>query len=156
MMLTDALRGEHAVLYALFAHVGETIRKTDDPRALDGAVSVLERLLGSHAQVEEDLLFPRLEPHLGEAGPLAVMRAEHERIDGFLAAAKRTDDPAALKSVISQLLQLAYMHFRKEESVLFQIAERFLSPAMLTEMGDRWAERRDVVLEGGRGCGLAS
>ena len=31
----------------------------------------------SHVQVEDDLLFLKLEPRLGQMGPLAVMRMEH-------------------------------------------------------------------------------
>jgi hemerythrin-like domain-containing protein len=151
MKLTDALRGEHAVLYQLFGYLDETIRKSDDMRELRGAVSVLDRLVVSHARIEEDLLFPRLESHLGEMGPLAVMRAEHSRIDALLDAARQENDVAALKSLIGELLQLAYGHFHKEESVLFDMAERFLGGAALTEMGEQWAAIRNVVVTG-EGC----
>ena len=151
MKLTDALRGEHAVLYDLFAYLDETIRHSDDTQDVRGAMLVLERLLVSHARLEEDLLFPRLEPHLGEMGPLAVMRAEHGRIDGLLDAARQEEDAARLKSLLGQLLALAQGHFRKEESVLFDMAERFLGGAALTEMGDQWAARRNVIIAG-QGC----
>lgn len=151
MKLTDALLGEHAILYELFAYLDETISNSDDPRHIRGAVSVLERLLVSHARIEEDLLFPRLEPHLGEMGPLAVMRAEHSRIDGLLDAARQEQDVAALKSLIGELLTLAYGHFQKEESVLFGMAERSLGAAVLTEMGGQWAATRNVNVSGG-GC----
>ncbi|MDH3231627.1 MAG: hemerythrin domain-containing protein [Alphaproteobacteria bacterium] len=151
MKLTDALRGEHAVLYDVFAYLDETMRNTDDMQDIRGAVSVVERLLLSHARIEEDLLFPRLEPHLGEMGPLAVMRAEHGRIDGLLDAARQEDDVAALKSLIGELLTLAYGHFQKEESVLFDMAERFLGAATLTELGGQWAAARNVIVKG-QGC----
>ena len=151
MKLTDALRGEHAVLFELFAYLDETIRASDDLQDIRAAVSVVERLLVSHARIEEDLLFPRLEPHLGQMGPLAVMRAEHGRIEGLLDAARREDDVAALKSLIGQLLNLARAHFQKEEAVLFDMAERFLGGAALTEMGDQWATARTVIVTG-QGC----
>jgi hemerythrin-like domain-containing protein len=151
MKLTNALRGEHAVLYELFAYLNETIRDSDDLAEVRGAVSVVERLLVSHARIEEDLLFPRLEPHLGQMGPLAVMRAEHSQIEGLLDAARQERDVAALKSLVGELLTLAYGHFQKEESVLFDMAERFLGGAALTEMGDQWAARRNVNVNGG-GC----
>lgn len=151
MKLTDALRGEHAVLYELFAYVDETIRKRDDMRDIRGAVSVLDRLLASHAAIEDDLLFTRLEPKLGQMGPLAVMRAEHDQIDALLAAARQASDVAALRSLMVQLLQLARGHFRKEESVLFEMAEPALGAAVLSEMGDRWADARNVIIQGG-GC----
>ena len=148
MKLTDALLGEHAVLYELFAYLRDTILKSDDIGDVRGAVSVLERLLGSHARIEENLLFPRLEPHLGQMGPLAVMRSEHRGIDDLLEAARRENDIAALKSVIGRLLELAHGHFQKEERVLFALARQFLDEATLTELGDEWAASRNVTVNG--------
>ena len=155
MKLTDALLGEHAVIHELFGYVRDAAANTNDVPAIHGAVSVLERLLLSHAKVEEDLLFPRLEPHLGQMGPLAVMREEHRRIDNFLLAAKQETDAGALKSVIDQLLELAYGHFQKEEAVLFAMARRFLDEATLTRLGDEWATRRKVIVDGQGGRGAA-
>jgi hemerythrin-like domain-containing protein len=80
------------------------------------------------------------------------MRAEHDQIESLLDAARQENDDDALKSLIRQLLQLAHGHFRKEESVLFEMAERVLGAAALTEMGDRWAEARNVIIHGGGGC----
>ncbi|MCH7603746.1 MAG: hemerythrin domain-containing protein [Planctomycetes bacterium] len=151
MKLTDALLGEHAVIYELFGYVRDTVANTNDVQEIQGAVSVLERLLLSHAKVEEDLLFPRLEPYLGQMGPLAVMREEHRGLDDLLKAAKQETDAGALKSVIDQLLELAYGHFQKEEEVLFAMAQQFLDEATLTELGDEWAARRKVIVDG-QGC----
>jgi len=151
MKITDALRGEHAVMYELFEYVRDTAKNTDDVEEIHGAVSVLERLLLSHAQVEEELLFPRLEPHLGEMGPLAVMISEHRGLEDFIKAAKQETDAGALKSVIDQLLDLAYGHFQKEEGVLFGLAQQFLDEAALTGLGDEWAARRKVAIDG-QGC----
>jgi hemerythrin-like domain-containing protein len=155
MKLTDALLGEHAVIHELFGYVRDTAANTNDVPAIHGAVSVLERLLLSHAKVEEDLLFPRLEPHLGQMGPLAVMREEHRGLDDLLKAAKHETDAGTLKSVIDQLLELAHGHFQKEEGVLFAMARRFLDEATLTEMGDEWAARRKVIVDGQGGRGAA-
>ncbi len=151
MKITDALRGEHAVMYELFEYVRETADKSDDIQEIHGAVAALERTLVSHARIEEKLLFPSLEPHLGQAGPLAVMRSEHDGLEDFLTSAIRETDPGALKSVIGQLLELAYDHFHKEEQVLFGMAQQFLDEAKLTELGDEWAASRNVVVDS-QGC----
>ena len=152
MKLTDALLGEHAVIRELFDYVREKAGTSRDVREIHGAVSVLERLLLSHAQAEEDLLFPRLEPHLGQTGPLAVMRSEHREIDGLVETAKGEADPAALASVIDRLLDLALGHFQKEEAVLFAMARQFLDEATLTDLGDQWAARRNVTVNGRGGA----
>ncbi len=148
MKLTNALLGEHAVIYELFDYLRDTILKRDDLRDIHGAVAVVERLLVSHARIEEDLLFSRLEPHLGQKGSLAMMRAEHRAIDDLLEAARLEADSAVLKSAIDQLLDLAHGHFQKEEMVLFPMARQYLDEASLTELGDEWAASRNVTVNG--------
>ncbi len=152
MKLTDALLGEHAVLYELFDFVRDTVTKSDDLRELRSAVTVLERLLISHARAEEALLFPALEPHLGEMGPLAVMRTEHRELEDLLAAAGQADDVEAVKSNISRLLNVAHDHFHKEEQILFAMSRQCLSEDALSTLGDQWAARRNVIIDG-QGCG---
>lgn len=152
MKLTDALLGEHAVIYELFDFVRDTITKSDDLTVLRSAITVLERLLVSHAQIEEDLLFPALDPHLGEMGPLTVMRAEHREIHDLLEAVGRAGDVEAVKSIISRLLNVAREHFHKEEQVLFAMARQFLNEEDLTNLGDEWAASRNVIIDG-QGCG---
>ncbi len=152
MKLTDALLGEHAVIYELFDYLRDTILQSDDIRDLHGAVAVVERLLGSHARIEEDLLFSRLEPHFSQMGeqegPLAMMRDEHRGIDDLLEAAGRETDSAAVKATIGELLDLTLEHFQKEEVVLFPMARQILGEASLTELGDLWAASRKVTLDG--------
>ena len=152
MKLTDALLGEHAVFYELFDFVRDIITKSDDLTVLRSAITVLERLLVSHAQIEEDLLFPALDPHLGEMGPLTVMRAEHREINDLLEAVGRAGDVEAVKSIISRLLNVAREHFHKEEQVLFAMAGQFLNEEDLTNLGDEWAASRNVIIDG-QGCG---
>jgi iron-sulfur cluster repair protein YtfE (RIC family) len=151
MKLTDALLGEHAVLHDLFGYLRNLAVASDDIAEIRAAVATVERLLLSHAKVEEELLFPRLDPHLGQMGPLAVMRSEHRGIDELLEAARGEPDIAALKALVGRLLELAYGHFRKEETVLFGMAQQFLGDAVLTELGEEWAVARNVTLGGG-GC----
>jgi hemerythrin superfamily protein len=148
MKLTDALLGEHAVFYGLFEHVRDTAANSNDAEQIRGAVSVLDKLLLSHANIEEELLFSRLDPHLGQMGPLAVMRDEHRRIEELLGAAMRETDAGTLKSVIGELLDTAYDHFQKEEGVLFAMAQQFLDAETLNAAGDDWAARRKVTIDG--------
>lgn len=151
MKITDALLGEHAVIYSLFDHVRETVLKSDDISVVHGAVATIKKLLVSHAKVEEELLFPTLEQQIGPMGPLAVMRAEHQSIDELVEAAGSETDIAAVKTLISQLLELAVGHFQKEERVLFAIAQQRLGDETLSELGIEWAAKRNVTIDGA-GC----
>ncbi|MBM3566750.1 MAG: hypothetical protein FJX42_11640, partial [Alphaproteobacteria bacterium] len=142
--------GEHAMLYETFDHLRAAMAagETSDIR---GTLPVLEKLLATHARIEEELLFPNLEPRLGPMGPLAVMRAEHRELDELLLSAKTANDLAGLKAIVGRLLDLAIDHFHKEEIVLFHMAGRILDETTLARLGDRWAERRRVTLAPG-GC----
>ena len=151
MKITDALLGEHAVLYGLFDYLRDTVLDSNDLREVQTAVAILDRLLRAHARAEEDLLFPSLEPYLGQMGPLTVMRGEHREIDALLDATRTENDLDALKSLIGRLLTLVHGHFQKEEQVLFGMARQFLDDAVLTSLGNQWAERRKVVVDG-QGC----
>ena len=152
MKITDALLGEHAVLHDLFGHLRNTAVTSENIDEIRAAVAVVDRLLLAHAKVEEELLFSRLDPHFGQMGPLAVMRSEHRGIDDLLAAARGETDLAALKMLIGRLLELASGHFRKEESVLFGMAQQLLGDALLDELGEDWATARNIASGGGGGC----
>jgi len=151
MKLTDALLGEHAVLYDLFTHLRALREKNGDPEELRGAVAVLDQLLFAHAQIEEELLFPNLEPHLGQMGPLSVMRGEHRAIDDLLEALRKEADPVAFSALTGELIDLAFNHFQKEEGALFPMARQFIDEAKLSELGDQWAESRKVNVNA-QGC----
>lgn len=152
MKITDALLGEHGALYAIFDHVRETaLAAGAGLDELHRAAALLESVLASHARIEEDMLFPALERHLGGDGPLAVMRHEHRLIEDRLQAARDGTDPAAVRNALTALLDLTRSHFRKEEQVLFAMAQRYLDAGSLDALGDDWSARRGVALGGG-GC----
>jgi len=152
MKLTDALLGEHGMLYALFERIDELISSTDDIHEIRGALSILDAQLRSHAKIEEDLLFPRLEPYLGQMGPISVMLSEHRVIDHHMDAAKTATDLETLKRHIRGLLEVSRSHFQKEEMVLFAMARQFLDDDELAQLGDDWAATRKVTTDG-QGCG---
>lgn len=151
MLITDALLGEHATLYALFDHLRATALSRGDLDEFHNAALLLESQLAGHAQIEDEILFPALEPHLGRAGPLAVMRSEHESIDHLLRAACDEKHLDAARSALAALLDLAVIHFRKEEQALFPMARQYLDETALTALGDEWAARRGVIVRGA-GC----
>jgi hemerythrin-like domain-containing protein len=144
MRITDALLGEHGLFYALFDQISDAMaNKSEDLPAL---TRVLAGLLGSHAKLEEDHLFPALQPHIGDMGPLAVMEMEHQQIEELLASMANTPDWEQLRQLTQALLEVTLSHFSKEEGILFHLAERFLDDATLHELGDAWSQARGVNL----------
>lgn len=147
MKITDALCGEHAVLYSMFDYLEQTLK--DNPQTAPALSAMFTAAVVSHAHLEDELLFNALEPHMGGMGPLQMMRLEHSEIEHLLEVllpqAKDADDTARL---MLQAIKIARLHFNKEEQVLFVMAQHVLGADGLAHLGHQWAERRSVILNG--------
>lgn len=146
MKITDALLGEHATFYALFDAIELLTSTSDAVVQIQAACVVLESLITSHAGVEERLLFPAMETQIGKLGPLAVMRQEHNDIEQALEAIEEATDMGLATERVRNAVEIARNHFRKEEVVLFRIAQSVLSDETLTRLGSEWASTRGVSL----------
>jgi len=143
--ITDALRGEHAVIYRLLSHV-ESACDAGDLERTQTLAGELEAALEAHARLEDELLFSSLDSVLPAGGPLAVMRAEHEEIEGLLASFPNLTDAADACESMQRLASVARDHFAKEEQVLFPMAEQMLPPDQLQQLGERWAAESGVAV----------
>lgn len=146
MKLTDALRGEHGVFYALFNEIEALAAIAGSHTQVQSASAVLSALVMSHATLEDELLFAALDPHLGKAGPLSVMRAEHEGIEQALVKIEDAHTIEEAAELVQPALAVARGHFQKEEWVLFHMAEQLLDEETLTRLGQSWADARGVSL----------
>ena len=144
MKITDAFLGEHGVFYAQFSHLEEVLPLSEAVEEVHAQAALLTAALATHARLEEDVLFTSLDPHLGPMGPLAVMRAEHNEIEGTLARIPEVKDLVEARGLLLHALQVARQHFAKEEQVLFPMANQILGEETLTRLGTQWAERRSV------------
>ena len=149
MNITQALLGEHGVFYAQFKHLEQTLQMATNASQVQGQVTLLAAALETHARLENDLLFNALDAHLSGMGPLTVMRAEHQDIEGTLAQVAQVQDLSRAQGLVQRLLQIARAHFSKEEQVLFPLAEQTLDAATLQRLGAQWAEQRGVVVTQG-------
>ncbi len=139
--ITEALLGEHGVIYPQLAHLEQVA--FDSPAGVRVQAALLAAGLATHAQTEDDLLFVPLEEHLGpNGGPLAVMRMEHEQVEGTLAELQQIDDVGEAKALAARLASIAREHFAKEEQVLFPMAQQVLGEDRLHQLGEEWVRRR--------------
>lgn len=146
MKLTNALLGEHGAINALFARSEQLLESTTSLDAARSVVECLAAVVASHAKLEDDLLFPTLEPHLPHQGPLGVMRREHEQIEMALDDALNAADVPAVREAVHEVIELCRSHFAKEENVLFPMAEQFVPATILNEICQGWANRREVAV----------
>lgn len=141
MRITDALRGEHGVLYSTFDHLATEMAAGKD---LSGYAALLRKVLREHARIEDDLLFDELAEQMGGGGgPASAMIEEHRRIAELLgrSADAREDE---LPNLLEEVIELARSHFRREEEAAFPMAEQLLDAERLHRLGAEWSERRDV------------
>jgi regulator of cell morphogenesis and NO signaling len=143
MKITDALKDEHRILSARLDSL-ERLLDAGAPLAdLRTAAALLSGGLLSHAHLEDDLLFPALEAHMGAGnGPLAVMRAEHQEIERGLATLGARQSAEEVRETLAQVLQVARQHFAKEDEVLFPMAEDVLDGGALEGLGAELLRRR--------------
>ena len=146
MKITDALLGEHAVFYAQFTYLEDTLPQTEDLAVIIKHGSMLAAALASHAQLEEELLFQKLEPKIGPGGPLAVMRMEHHQIEEYLAQLPDQKTLEQTRAVMFETIHTAREHFAKEEQILYPLAVRILGTERLSELGEQWAGQRKVFI----------
>lgn len=140
MDIVEELLAEHLKLRAAMSEL-EAGRVTRE------SLAAFSRDLLTHAKLEDELLFDSLEGSMpADHGPLAVMRAEHEEIEGRLARLEGAD-PAGqdLSGEIRRLVAVAREHFLKEEEVLFGFARRLLDAERLRALGAELAERRGAA-----------
>lgn len=145
MKITDAFLGEHGILYAMLAYLEKTVEIPQSLDVIRGKAELLDSALSSHACIEDQLLFQALEPRMGPMGPLVVMRQEHDQIEkGLARIIREIQEVDQAKSLLIEVVQIALQHFAKEEQVLFPLAQQILDPQVLTELTERWAERRRI------------
>lgn len=146
MKITDALLGEHGVFYAQFHHIEQSTPMLETRDEIVVQAELLASALAIHAQLEEELLFQPLDPHIGEMGPLSVMRGEHEEIEGTLDRIPHLDGVLEVREQLVQIVGFARQHFAKEEQVLYPLAEQTLDEERLISLGSEWATRRRVMI----------
>ncbi len=140
MKLTDGLLGEHAVLYTLFDRVESIVDRAERLEEVQTAIALLGTAVLSHGEVEETLLFCRLEA----GAPVVMLRAEHREIERLLQGIPTVRELEVARDAVYALLSVLRNHFHREEHLLFPICESELGEQKLRELGAHWAERRGV------------
>ncbi len=145
MKITEALLGEHGVFYAQFDHLEQVVPAASTLELVQSQAALLTAALATHAGLENELLFSALDPHLGQMGPLAVMRMEHDEIENTLGQVQEARDLTQAQRLVLHAVRVARDHFAKEEQVLFPMAHQVLDEEKLAQLGAQWAQQRSVI-----------
>jgi hemerythrin-like domain-containing protein len=124
-------------------------RRKSAPRAstLRRILQTLARQFDTHLAAEEEVLFPLLAQALPETlGRLEPLSLEHQELRGLLGSLSRLmkvpanaerEEQIAVQA--RDLVDLLRIHVRKEEALVFRLAERVLGPEQLNEVATRLA-----------------
>ncbi len=164
LTIFERLRADHAGVLAELdaiealldeARAAATATGTAGPEPLRLPLRALERLSGfavhleaqfaTHLAAEDEVLYPALTARLDNGRELtAPLHAEHRELRAMLAtllltlarpASAARDEQLAVQA--RDLVDLLRIHIRKEEALLFGVAERLLPPCDLTELEAR-------------------
>lgn len=156
MKITRLLSADHKTVLKKLDELEEaTVLLSHDVKNNEAAKTILEvgefieTAVAAHFAQEETLLFPALDKVEGmREGPLKMMRYEHERFREMHATFQEQTqalrfgnlaDGESLAAVSKELYSLLRDHIQKEDSALFPVCERYLSAAILEDMGRKVA-----------------
>lgn len=163
MSATEDLMAEHRAIERMLAVLeaaaqglesGQHVRPGLFGDAVDFVRNFADRC---HHGKEEENLFPRMEAAgvPGAGGPLGVMLLEHDQGREYVAAianalgAYEGGDHSAARVIAENArgyVRLLRQHIAKEDSVLFPMADRVLSPEDQRELEERFEEIESKVM----------
>lgn len=138
--ITTLLGHQHHNCDQLFAQAEASVAKSQWESAttdFECFLTAMER----HFSLEEQILFPQVEDHLGHTGgPTAVMRMEHQQMRQIfteMAESITAHDTESYLGLAETLLMLMQQHNAKEEQILYPLSDNLLSnelPTLLEQL----------------------
>ena len=129
MDIVEQLKIEHQLFLELLDYLGELIKneKSKDGAGLQKVVFAIARLLLKHEEIEENFLFPALEPHVASvANPVKIMKFEHKALHRILEVIQKAADVRSVKVESKKFIICLQDHIAKEEGVIFPLAKKKL------------------------------
>ncbi len=145
MKITEALYAEHLVFHNMFDHIEATAPGLKTLGEVKCLAALMEAMLKSHSDTEDDLFLGPLEHCFEQIGQRDAFLEEHREMDGNL---RLVQEATRLKEAQRRLLAAvahSRRHFDREERIVFPIAERVLKSKTLTELGQTWKDQRTKV-----------
>jgi hemerythrin-like domain-containing protein len=114
----------------------EQIKNAESPNQCRGLLTQLDAELTRHTTIEENVLYPFVEDHLGEGQKLIdEAEKEHEEASQLLERVANMDPSAAdFMDHVKALEQAVQHHVKEEENELFPKLEKATDEATLTKL----------------------
>jgi hemerythrin superfamily protein len=125
--------------------VMQELRRTEGPDTRQALFAQLERDLDAHEAVEEEILYPALQPRENEIVLEGI--EEHHVVDTLMVELDSLPfDDESWGARCRVMIGNIEHHMQEEEVELFPRARKVLGRGELAELGARMARRRDEIL----------
>ena len=145
MKITEALFAEHLVFHNMFDHIEATAPKLKTLGEVKSLAALMESLLKSHSDTEDELFIGPLEHCFEQLGQRDAFLEEHQEIDASLRNLQQAKQLKQARQLLLAAVAYSREHFDKEERIVFPLAERVLNNKTLTSLGRTWMEQRTHV-----------
>lgn len=145
MKITDILLAEHQVFHNVFDHIERRLPALRTLAEVKALADLMESLLQAHGAAEEDMVFAPLEHCLEQIGQRDTFANEHHEIDASLVKVKEARQLAEARRLLSAAVLASRKHFDHEERIVFPLAEKVMKRETLSDLGQRWLERREAT-----------
>ncbi len=149
MKITEALFAEHLVFHSMFDHIEVTVPKLKTLAEIKSLAALMESLLKSHSDTEDELFIGPLEHCFEQIGQRDAFLEEHQEIDDSLRSLRQAKQLKQAKQLLLAAVAYSRGHFDKEERIVFPMAERVLNAKTLTALGRSWMEQRTNAARAG-------
>jgi len=122
----------------VFEQIEKLLPGLDRLEEVRRAARMVEGLLLSHAEMEEDLLRLAQDQVSGEKRRYDRCRKEHQEIDSRLTRVRSTRNIARARSLLRGAMAASRKHFQREERRIFPLIEKGLKLQTLTKLGTIW------------------
>ena len=142
MKITEALLAEHLVFHHLFDHLETTVPRMRTLAEVQAVAAVMECMLKTHSDTEDDLFLGPLEHCFEQIGQRDAFLQEHKEMDGNLGLVRQATKVPEARRLLLAAIAHSRKHFDKEERIVFPMAERMLKSQTLESLGAVWTEQR--------------
>ena len=142
MKITEALMAEHLVFHHMFDHLEANAPKLQTLGEVKAVAALLEALLKTHSDTEDDLFLGPLEHCFEQIGQRDAFVEEHQEMDGNLQRVQQATRLREAQQLLLAAVAHSRRHFEREERIVFPLAEKVLKQRTLTDLGQVWSDQR--------------
>jgi hemerythrin-like domain-containing protein len=143
--IIETLVMEHVVFRTVFDEIERVLPGLNSTQEVTVLSTVVEGVLGRHAEMETNLAYAALDHVLAEKGTLDCLHQDHQEIDHNFKRVHGARSLAEAQRLLKKALAASREHFQREERVVFPLLERVLPGETLIDLGETWLQEYLVV-----------